>query len=103
DELSAALSRCVHDGSESFSLIVGFVQTIAVRGFDQQDVGPIDWDGVGEHRATKPSEVAAKQDGLVTKRHPRTGRAKQVPRIDELDVSAGDDRGGTVVANRLQL
>ena len=78
------------------------MHTIAIGGLDQQVVGALDGDGIGQHRPVVPSQVAAKQDRRSADAHARVGGAEEVAGGDEVHFDSGGDRHRPLVADRLE-
>ena len=94
-----------HDRRQLCALVVGLVQTIAVRRLAQEDVGVGDWLRIGQHRTLVAAEVAAEDDRLrrIGEFDHDRSSAEQVAHRHEADFHPRDDRHRAVVAHGLQL
>ena len=88
---------------ESRPVVVVLVHAIAVRRFDQQVVGLGHHRGVGQHRTSKSSQIAAEQNRLPVDPHSYVGGSEQMAGVDEFDVDPGRHGKGAVVSTGLQL
>ena len=102
DQLAAAFGGRANHRRKAFAVGVVLVHTIAVGGFDQQVVGALDGDGIGQHRPVVAAQVAAKQDRRSADAHARVGGAEEVTGGDEVHLDPGGDRHRPLVADRLE-
>ena len=87
---------------ERFAVVVVLVHAVAIGGFDEQVVGALDGDGIGQHRPVVAAQIAAEQDRRAADANARVGGAEQVAGGDEVHLDAGGDRHRPLVADRLE-
>ena len=102
DQPPPAGRHVIDDARQPLAVVVGLVQSIAVGGFEEQDVRLADRDRVRQDRPSVPPEVAAEEQRLAAGGNASVGRAEQVTRVDELDLDPRNDRDGSIVTDRLQ-
>ena len=79
------------------------MKPIAVGRFDEQNVGGLDWRGIGQHGAGVAAKIAAEKHGMTADPGPGVRGTEQMARIHELDLETRHDRHRPFVAHRLQL